>query len=148
MEERFEAAAACLYQILRDLIELRRGVVGNDVHDHPDAVLMRRVAHGFEFVARAELIVADFEIGGLVVIIPLAVAVQLHAAVLALETVVDRRGLHRGKACRGDVGHALLDRVEVPAERLQNGALRHLLHAGQGTGSAVGGGDGLFSRGL
>ena len=59
-------------------------MVGYDVHNYPHIVFVRFVTHRSEFIARAKLVIAYFKIGWLIVVIPLAVAVQLHSAVLTL----------------------------------------------------------------
>ena len=105
VEKRFKAAAARLYEIIGNLVKLRRGVVRDNVHQNLYAVLVGFLTHLRKLFARAELVVSDFEIGGLIVVVPLAVTVKLHAAVLALKTSVDRRGLHRCETCCGDVSH-------------------------------------------
>ena len=105
MEKGLEAAAAGFYKVVGYLVELRRGVVGDNVYQNLYAVLVSFLTHLGKLIAGSELIVADFEVGGLIVVVPLSVAVQLHAAVLALKTGVDRRCLNRCKACRGDVSH-------------------------------------------
>ena len=105
MIKQLQTAAARLNQVLRNRVILRCGVVRDHVDKHLDAVFLRLGAHGGKFLLAAELVVADFEVGRLVVIVPLAVAVQLHAAVLTLETGVDRRGLHRGESRCRDIRH-------------------------------------------
>ena len=105
VEKRFKAAAASLYEVIGDLVKLRCSVVRDNVHQNLYTVLVGFLTHLRKFFARAELVVADFEIGRLIVVVPLAVAVQLHAAVLSLKTCIDRRGLHRCKTCSSDVSH-------------------------------------------
>ena len=55
-------------------------------------------AHSLELFLGTEHIVADVVVGGLVSEIPLAVAVNLHTAVVALDNSVNRRGLNCGVA--------------------------------------------------
>ena len=59
-------------------------MIGDNVNKNFNVVFVRFLAKSLELVACAELIVADFEVGGLVVVVPLAVAVKLHSAVVAL----------------------------------------------------------------
>ena len=92
--QRLKTAAAGFDQIIRNRAQRGGGVVCDNVYKHLYAVLVRFTAHGLEFVASAELVVADLKIGGLIVVIPLAVSVQLHAAALTLEAFVYRRGLN------------------------------------------------------
>ena len=93
-------------------------MVGDNVYQNLYSVLICLLTHFGKLVAGSELIVSDFEIGRLIVVVPLAVAVQLHAAVLALEAGVYRRGLHSGVAGCGYISHRFFDRLEIPAERL------------------------------
>ena len=99
-------------------------VVHNLVHDDLHAVGVGHLAHLPEFLVGAQLIVADdLILGGLIVVVPLALADDLQTAVFSHDDGVDGRGLDRGEARRGNLGDHRLDGVEVPAPGVENCAV-------------------------
>ena len=87
-------------------------MVGDDVHDDLDAVLVRLGAERLQIVQGADL-VAECEARRLVQPVPRAVAVML----------LQGRGLDRRKARLCDVGQFFLDLIERPVEAVQDVAV-------------------------
>ncbi len=124
-------------QALADAVQVRGGVVGDHVHDHLDAVPVGRLTHGGKCLLGAQLVIADGPVGGLVVVVPLSLAVELHTAAAPRHTGVDGGGLDGGEARPGDVLHALGDGLEGPAPGVEDGSLLHRLRQSVGVPGAL-----------
>ena len=127
-----------IQQILADALQGGGGVVWNHVHDHLHAVPVGLLAHSGELLLGAQLVVADGPVRGLVVVVPLPLAVELHAAVPAHHARVGRGGLHGGVPGPGDVLHALGDRGEGPAPGVENRAVLNTLRQAVGIAGPAG----------
>ena len=55
-----------------------------------------------------------------------SVSVKLHSTALANETLVDRRGLDRAVARSGDIVERICNRLEIPAEAVENRSVRYV----------------------
>lgn len=95
-------------------------MVGQHVNNDAQPQALGIVTHRLELVAGAQLIVANGPVGGLVVVVPLAVAKELASAALAHNALVDGRGLHNRVAGILDLGQMLADGVERPRPGVQD----------------------------
>ena len=111
-------------------------VVGYNVNDDVDAVLVRFLAHGGEFRLRAESGVSGVvngEVSRLIINPPNLVGLALGAFLCLL----DNRGLHRGIARFGNLLHVCLDVVEGPLPSVKNNALLGSLHQSVACGDGI-----------
>ncbi len=101
-------------------------VVGQHVDKHAYAIFHGAVAHGLEFVASAQQIVAHFPVGGLIIEVPFSshriagLAVESFASTFANEASVGRRSLHEVISSVGDEVHVVGYGVEIPRPCVEN----------------------------
>lgn len=101
-------------------------MVRDGVDDHAHAMLVSDVAHLLEFILGTEDVVADRRVDRLVDVVPVEVPVAFTELAVVLDGghVVD---LDRGIAGLRDLLHVFLDRLERPHERVERGAVTHVL---------------------
>ena len=100
-------------------------MVRDDIHYHLYPVFVRFGAHIFEFLLGTELIISYCPVCGLILIVPFALAHELHTAVAADYDFVGRGCLHRSITRRGNIRHAFAYGVERPAPRVKYDTLRN-----------------------
>ena len=107
-------------------VEIGREVVGHGIDDDAQAILVGHLAHFLELVFRADHIVADGHVGGLVHVVPVEIPVA-GAELAVVFDLYDRLGLNGGVAGLGDIWNVLHDGLERPLEGVQGGAVLHIL---------------------
>lgn len=101
-------------------------MVCDHIDNNLNPVFVRFIAQLLEFLLCAKLVIADFIVGRLVMVVPFAIAHQLHPAVVADKAFVDWGGLYCGKARFRYIFQVFPDSLERPAPCVQYCAVLNL----------------------
>ena len=97
------------------------------IHQYRNSIFPRLVSHGNKIGFRPQLIVPDSPFHRLIMIIPFSFSKDFQSAVVAHKTFIGRRSLHHCKPRIRNLLHIILNGLERPAKRVQDGPVLLIL---------------------